>query len=312
MMRPLSSLFVAGILASSCVTAQVTQLQESDCPPDNGIALQVLGSGGPIADDARASSSYLVWVDGQAKVLIDAGSGAFLRFGENGARFEDLELIALSHYHTDHSADLPALLKSGNFSSRKRPLNISGPASARRFPGLEGYLKGLLDPEKGAYRYLSGYLDGSNGLVKLEAIERDHKSSEASIVIEQPGLKVTALGVPHGIVPTLAYRVEVANWTLVFGSDQNGSLDAFTEFARDADVLVAHLVIPESAGKSAKSLHATPSAIGRIAGKATVSKLLLSHFMARSLKTMDHNLEMIRGLYKGELVLADDNACLMP
>lgn len=312
MIRHLSSLFLAGLIASSCANAQIRRDPEEQCPPVSGAALQVLGSGGQIADDARASSSYLVWMDGRARVIIDAGSGAFLRIGENGARFEDLELIALSHYHTDHSADLPALLKSGNFSSRKRPLNISGPASSQRFPGLEEYLKGFLDPQKGSYRYLSGYLDGSNGLVKLVAIERDHKNAEASIVIEQPGLKVTAMGVPHGIVPSLAYRVEVAGWTLVFGSDQNGSLDAFTEFARDADVLVAHLAIPENAGKAARSLHAIPSVIGEIANEATVSKLLLSHFMARSLKTMDHNLEMIGQNYNGDIVLAQDNQCLLP
>ena len=64
---------------------------EAECPPSDGIALQVLGSGGPIADDGRASSGYLVWVDGTARVLIDAGGGTFLRFAEAGARFEDLD-----------------------------------------------------------------------------------------------------------------------------------------------------------------------------------------------------------------------------
>lgn len=39
---------------------------------DNPIALQVLGSGGPIADDHRAGASNIVWVDGKAKLLIDA------------------------------------------------------------------------------------------------------------------------------------------------------------------------------------------------------------------------------------------------
>ena len=66
------------------------------CPPPQGVALQVLGSGGPIADDARASSAYLVWVDGKSRVLIDAGGGAFLRFGEAQANFSDLECILLT------------------------------------------------------------------------------------------------------------------------------------------------------------------------------------------------------------------------
>jgi len=80
----------------------------------------VLGSGSPIADDARSGSGYLVWREGRALVLIDAGGGIFLRFGQSGARLEDLELIALTHFHTDHAADLPASLKGAHFSARVR------------------------------------------------------------------------------------------------------------------------------------------------------------------------------------------------
>ena len=61
----------------------------------DGIVLQVLGSGGPIADDDRASSGYLVWVDGKARVMVDAGTGSVLRFGEAGAKFEDLDFVGL-------------------------------------------------------------------------------------------------------------------------------------------------------------------------------------------------------------------------
>ena len=91
-----------------------------DCGERGDVAVQVLGSGGPIADDARASAAYLVWVEGSSLALIDAGGGAFLRFGEAGARFEALDFIGLSHFHTDHSADFPALLKSGRSPSRAR------------------------------------------------------------------------------------------------------------------------------------------------------------------------------------------------
>ena len=63
----------------------------------NGIALQILGSNGPRikSNGASASASYLIWIDGRSRVLVDAGGGAFLRFGEAGGRFEDLVLIAI-------------------------------------------------------------------------------------------------------------------------------------------------------------------------------------------------------------------------
>jgi len=78
-------------------------------PCDAPIALQVLGSGGPEAQQGRASAGYLVWLDGKARVLVDLGGGSFARFGASGARFADLDLIALTHLHADHATDLPAL-----------------------------------------------------------------------------------------------------------------------------------------------------------------------------------------------------------
>jgi ribonuclease BN (tRNA processing enzyme) len=41
----------------------------------HGVELQVLGSGGPELEDKRASTSYLVWQDGAARILVDSGGG---------------------------------------------------------------------------------------------------------------------------------------------------------------------------------------------------------------------------------------------
>lgn len=311
-LRALFSLLCAALLGSSCVVAEEADDFSEQCPPAQGVALQVLGSGGPIADDGRASSSYLVWVDGKARVLVDAGGGSFLRFAEAGARFEDLDLIALSHFHADHSAGLPALLKSGNFSGRKSPLRISGPTPGGPFPGLSGFLGGLISPEQGAFRYLKGYLDGTANLALLDTVELPHQDSTVLQVYDSPGMKVTALAVPHGIVPAMAYRVEASGKTIVFGSDQNGSRPEFGGFAQGADVLVAHMAIPEDAGKVAKSLHATPSGIGKMATSASVSHLLLSHFMARSLQAMDENLELLGREFAGTTEMAEDLYCMVP
>ena len=287
------------------------QAQDDACPGEQGVAVQVLGSGGPIADDGRASSGYLVWVDGRARVLVDTGGGVFLRFGESGARFEDLELIALSHYHTDHSADLPALLKSGFFSPRERSLNISGPSGKPPFPGLAAYLDGLIGPEHGAYRYLSGYLSGTGGVVELLPVEVPLEPV-VHAVLENRDLRVTAMPVSHGIVPAIAYRVETRGHRLVFAADQNAGDETFAEFARDADLLVMHLAIPGDAGKSARSLHATPEAVGQLAARARARRLVLSHFMARSLADLEANVQDVSKAYQGEVFAAGDLDCYRP
>lgn len=283
------------------------------CPPNRGVALQVLGSGGPIADDGRASSGYLVWVNGRSRALIDAGGGVFLRFGEAGASFGDLDVIGLSHLHTDHSSALPALLKSGNFAGRRRTLVLAGPGSGGPFPGTKDFAIAMLDANDGAYAYLSGYLTGGGRLPLMAVEEFPVDAPGAVFSIDLPDgtpLELSAIPVPHGIVPALGFKVSVGDIEIVFGSDQNGSNPAFAEFAKGADVLVLHLVIPENADEVARRLHATPSRVGEVAAAANPRMLVLSHFMARSLRNLDANVARVREHYPGPVHVANDLDCV--
>lgn len=301
--------FAGALLYSACSESTET---DTTCPPAEGVAIQVLGSGGPIADDARASSSYLVWIDGKARVLIDAGGGSFLRFGEASANFADLDFVGLSHFHADHSADFPALLKSGYFSNRDRPLTVAGPSGSQRFPGLGRYLSSILGSSDGAYAYLSGYLDGAGGLARLESVEASNTSSPSKNLLQSSGgeIAIYAMHVPHGIVPAIAFRIEVRGKSIVFASDQNGSDDEFAKFAENASVLIMHMPISELATSGARQLHAPPSKIAQIATSADADSLLLSHFMARSLRNLEENMQIVRDGYAGTLLIAKDLYCL--
>lgn len=284
--------------------------EEASCAVADGITLQVLGSGGPIADDERASSGYLVWVDGESRVLIDAGGGTFLRFGEAHANFTGLDFVGLSHLHTDHSADFPALLKSGNFSDRERPLPVAGPVASGLFPGLNDYLQAMLNADDGAYGYLSSFLDGTNDTPMLTP--REVEGGQPAVVYTSEDLRVDAMRVPHGIVPTVAFRVTVGDHAIVFASDQNGDDPAFIEFAKGASILVMHMVVPDGATGIARRLHAPPGVIGEIAAAIDPGKLVLSHFMARSLRDLEQNVALVQARYKGEILVAEDLVCVTP
>lgn len=274
------------------------------------LAVQVLGSGGPAAESGRASPGYLLWQGGRSRILVDAGGGVFVRFGEAGARIEDLELIAITHLHVDHVADLPAILKTGFFSGRSRPLLLAGPDGNEVMPAVDEFVRILFDPAKGAFRYLSGFLDGSGGLFRLDVHTVPAPSETPRSVFEHEDFRVDAVGVRHGPLPALAYRIISGGKWIVFSGDLNGDNPAFVSLARGADVLVMDHAVPDDADPVARRLHATPQEIGRMAGDAGVKLLLLSHRMGRTLGREEASLSAIRRHYQGPVRFAEDLQCV--
>jgi ribonuclease BN (tRNA processing enzyme) len=135
------------------------------------VTLQILGSGGPAINSDRASTSYLLWIDGKARMLVDMGGGAYLRFGQSGAKLSDLALIAISHLHPDHVSDLPALLWLSH-QVRKEPLPIVGPSAGTGISGPAGndvapdfptFLARMFDEKNGAFQVMGATLGASKG-----------------------------------------------------------------------------------------------------------------------------------------------------
>lgn len=293
------------LLALGLAVATPAQAQ-LHCSP-RGVSVQVLGSGGPRVGTDRASSSYLVWVDGEARVMIDAGGGAFVRFGEAGASLATLEFLGVSHFHPDHASDLAGLLWLSD-AAREGALAIAGPSGTNGFPSLEEHLHQLFDERTGAFRILSGTLGGPGRGVRLERTTIDVSARAPVTVLEASDLTVRAQPVPHGDVPAVAYRVETRGTSLVFSSDQTGEDPAFVDFAGGADLLVMHLAIPMGAAGAGLLLHATPTRVGEVARDAEVGHLVLSHLVADEAQLADAVAE-VRRLYGGTMDVASDLDC---
>ena len=267
------------------------------------------GCDGPEPTAGRASSGYLVWIDGRSRVLVDAGGGVFLRFGDAGARIEDLDLVAISHFHADHVADVPALVKAGFFSDRERALAISGPSAGGEFPGLSAFLRAQFQRKGGAFAYLGGALDGKGQFPLRPVVEVRVPSDTPQTVLALPDLNVRAAPVKHGPVPSLGYVVESKGRRIAFGGDQNGDSPVFWALARGADLLVAHSAIADDSDPVALRLHATPDTIGRAAAAAGVHRVVLSHWMKRSLAAQAANVAAVRARFDGPVEAATDLAC---
>jgi len=293
MIRP----FIAGVLV--LLAASPTAFAQT-CT-GSPVAVQVLGSGAPGFVKDRSNTSYLLWIGGQAKILVDAGGGAYVRFGQAQAKFSDLSMILISHLHPDHSSDLPGVLWSGR-NTRNDMLPIVGPSGNDTAPALNDFLTRLFDSKNGSWEVLSSVVSTGPG-VKLDPRVVDVTKQDPTTVYDRDGIKVTALGIPHGNLPTLAYRVETQGVSVVFSSDQNGTNPRFPEFAKGANLLLMHLAIGVGANNPIQAL---PDVVGRVAQSANPKRLLLSHIGNFD---VDAALADVKKGYAGPLTVAADLQC---
>ena len=270
------------------------------------VALQVLGSGGPESGDKRASSAYVVWVDGKSKVLVDFGGGASLRFEEVGANISKLDVILLTHLHVDHTADIPALLKSAFFTRASGKLHIYGPDENNFMPSTEDFIERLFEDDKGAWQYLGDHLDGSARL-QLKAHDVDD-SRKVATIYKQGDISIQAVSVHHGPIPAVAYRVNVGNKSITFSGDMNGDYNTLETLAKNTDILVAHNAVPKGSTGVAAALHMTPNIIGHIAQKVQPKRVVLSHRMLRTFGREKETLREIRKYYSGSVKFANDKS----
>jgi ribonuclease BN (tRNA processing enzyme) len=316
---PIASARLAAFVSIAVVAAAATDaVAQSTCSKEP-LALQVLGSGGPYGGGTRASAGYLVWKGGRPVVMVDAGGGTFLRFGESGARLQDLGLLAISHLHPDHVSDLPALLWLSEVV-RQQPLKVAGPSGAGAFPAFDVFLKRLFDASSGAFPILGGTLGQAGQGVRLDIVTVDAGAAPPTVVWSEADTEVSAIGVPHANVPSIAYRIRVGDRSIVFGSDQNGTDPKFSAFAANADVLVMHFAVSQRAPDQMAQVHARPATIGDIAQRAKPARLVLSHFIRApatvktpewfSLFDLDEGIAEVRKRFTGPVDIATDLQCI--
>ena len=311
---------LSGVVAISVMLVSATGASAQSACSSEPLAVQVLGSGGPNLGSTRASAGYLVWRGGRAVVMVDAGGGTFLRFGEAGARLQDLSLLAISHLHPDHVSDLPALLWLSELA-RQQPLKIAGPTGAGAFPSIDAFIRRLFDTSSGAFPILGGTLGQPGQGVRLDVVEVDAAVGTASTIWSDSDMEVSAIGVPHGKVPSIAYRIRFGDRSIVFGSDQNASDERFTSFAAGADALIMHFGLSARAPDWIAQLHARPAAVGQVAQKAKAKRLVLSHFMQApptvktpewfSLFDLGEAVGEVRKHFSGRIDTAVDLQCIL-
>lgn len=271
-----------------------------------GLDVVVLGSGGPELSDKRASTGYLVRENGKARFIIDFGAGSSLNFERAGGEIKDLEALLFTHFHVDHSNDLPALVKASYFSGRTRDLPIYGPTGNHTIPTTPVFVERHFG-EKGVYPYLSDFLNGEAAFtLKPVAVNADKKTPKL-FETKLGGFTVKAIPVEHGLLPSLGWRIEKNGCSVTVSGDTSNAGKTLDVLAQNTDIFIAHNAVPESStDRIAVKLHMRPSEIGRIARQTGSRSVVLTHFMRRTENVKPQTFAAIRKNYQGRLSFAQD------
>lgn len=308
-MRLLPIIATFTLLLNACTGDDISQLTDPKACKSNKLAVQVLGSGGPIADDDRAGSGNAVWIDGKARVIVDAGPGSFLRHAEAGINFNDHHAILLTHFHIDHVGGLSGLLNNGSFAGRKESFILAGPDKSDILPSTTEFMDALIGKD-GAYPYLASYLDDSDPLPKISILDIVASRDNLQSVSRLDEVEIDAIGVHHLEVPALAFVVRAHGKQMLFSGDQSFLSETFIEATRNSkpDLMFMHNAISMDDGQP-RGLHRDGRSIGETAASADAKKLILTHHMQRALDDKDAVLAAIRENYDGPIEFADDLSC---
>lgn len=239
----------------------------------------VLGSGTSVPNPDRFPAGYLVETNGR-RVLVDLGPGVLRRAAACGLDLDTIDAVLLTHYHTDHCADLAALafgLLNPRYEHRATLPILGSAGLVEMFDRL-----GLAWP----------WLERGRKFLELREID----AGEHEVL----GVPLSAIRVEH-TAHSLGYRISDSRGRVAAFSGDAVDCDALVDLARDADLFVCDTAFPTAAPGVG---HMTPTEAGRRAQQAGAKHLVPTHFYP---ECIGHDLEAeARAVFDGEVTLAED------
>jgi ribonuclease BN (tRNA processing enzyme) len=269
--------------------------------PGTRLSITVLGSGGPIANPARASSGCIVWLDNVPRLLVDAGGGTFVRLGELRVDVPLIDIVFLTHTHIDHSGGLAPVVMSAYMQGRTTRLRVVGPTGRDMHPGCERFVD-LLFGRNGAWSYMHTF-DGFG--IDAREVPSTPVGDTRTLVLEDDALTIQSVAVPHGMMPSVAYRIDYAGASVAFTGDIQRLDRGFIDLASGCDMLVHDQAVPERQ-VAHSHLHTKPSETARIAREVGCRTLVLTHFMPEIEAELDAAVQTVVENFPGRVVVAHD------
>lgn len=253
--------------------------------PDNPcLTVTILGSGTCVPSLNRSACSVLMEI-GAEKILFDAGPGTMRRLLERGVTIFDISAIFFSHFHPDHTGELATFLFANNYPDKRRrrkPLTIAGGNGFHYFfSRLEEVYGDWIRLDPAFFNLVE--LDGVRG----EDFHPDAFDLSFAPMAHRP--------------ESLAYRLTSRQGVSVVYSGDTDYTENLVALAKEADLLICESSLPD---ENKAPGHLTPSLAGKIASRAAVRKLVLTHFYPEC--DQADIIGQCRKTYTGPLILAED------
>lgn len=233
--------------------------------------LKILGTGSAIPSLMRLSSSYLLMTGG-GTILIDTGPSVVRRLLEAGFHVNDVDVIALTHFHPDHTVDLATFLFVAAYGEprREKHLLLTGG------PGLPLFYRRLAR----LYRWVTpGGYDLTVTPLSKETLRLGGVSIDAARTAHNP--------------ESVALRIEEGGRSVVFTGDTDYS-PALVRLASGVNLLVAECSFPQKKVKG----HLNLETLEKMVGEARPEQVILSHLYPEW--------DRFRGVLHAPLLLGED------
>ncbi len=234
------TLFAALVILPCVLSAQTTAKP--------AIHVTLLGTGTPIINvqayvaQSRANAGLLIEA-GTERLLFDCGQGVVTRLIQSGGADPvnnpnvAVDKVFISHLHSDHMVDLPALYSYGWLFRYNDPLHVWGPGPGPNGPfGISSVMPLLrLVFDTDIYIRSSTFVDLAFPM-SGEAPLVDEL--QQGVVYQNNGVTVTAFLVDHHpVTPAYGFRVDYAGHSVVFSGDTQYSPN-LVKYATGADVII--------------------------------------------------------------------------
>lgn len=242
----------------------------------------LLGSkGGPALRPGGPWPSSSVLKIGGRYIVVDCGLGVTRGLADAGISPKALDLVFITHLHSDHVLELGPLVHTAWTAGLATPVTVFGP------PGTGHYWQRFCQAME--FDIETRIVD--EGRPDIEDMVSIVEFGEGR-VMEERGLKVSALRVDHPpVTDCFAVRFEHAGQSVVFSAD-TAFFPPLADFAKGADILVHEAMLEEGierlvakTGNGARlrehllASHTFAEKAGRIASDAGVKRLVLNHLI---------------------------------